>query len=144
MFTVKDLLQRKGRELWTVSQNTTVIEAIKLMSGTKIGALMVLDDTGMVGIISERDMMDVISQSGADAFEKPIKNYMTTSIVTVSVDSNIEDCMKLMTDKHIRHLPVLREGKLVGVLSIRDLVKVVITEKDSLISDLQNYIVGSR
>ena len=144
MIKVKDLLRTKGREIWKVAPSTTVMEAIKLMSGTKIGALPVVTEGSLQGIISERDMMDAVAREGSCAFQESIAKYMTTEVVTVTIETSLEECMKIMTDKHIRHLPVVSEGNLVGILSIRDLVKTVITHKDSLISDLEKYIAGGR
>ena len=98
----------------------------------------------MVGIISERDILRVMANKGEQCLDREISEYMTTDVVTASAETTLEDCMHMMIDHHFRHLPILEGNELVGIVSIRDLVKKVLTQRDVLINDLENYIVGKR
>ena len=140
MKTVRDLLKQKGREVWSVAPNSTVYDALQLMADKNIGALLVIDSGRPVGIFSERDYARQVILKGKASKDTPVRDVMTSRVVFVRPEQSIEECMALMTDKRFRHLPVLEEGQLAGLLSIGDVVKAVISEKDFLIEQLANYI----
>ena len=140
MKTVRDLLKQKGREVWSVTPDSTVYAALQLMADKNIGALLVLDGGRPVGIFSERDYARQVILKGKTSKDTPVRDVMTSRVVFVRPEQSIEECMALMTDKRFRHLPVLEEGQLAGLLSIGDVVKAVISEKDFLIEQLANYI----
>ena len=144
MIKVKELIKLKGDSVWHVDPKTSMRAAIQLMTEKKIGALPVLDENGMVGIISERDILRVMANKGEQCLDREISEYMTSDVVTASAETTLEDCMHMMIDHHFRHLPILEGNDLVGIVSIRDLVKKVLTQRDVLINDLENYIVGKR
>ncbi|MEW6268114.1 MAG: CBS domain-containing protein [Thermodesulfobacteriota bacterium] len=143
MQTVRDLLRKKGGEIYSVSPDSSVYEALQLMADKNCGAVLVLDGARLVGILSERDYARQVILKGKTSRETPVREIMTTRVVCVVPERTIEDCMALMTDKRIRHLPVLDDGKLAGVLSIGDVVKAVISEKQYLIEQLEAYITSS-
>ena len=140
MKTVRDLLKAKGRDIWSVTPETTVYDTLRLMADRNIGAVLVLDGGQPVGIFTERDYARQVILKGKASKDTPVHEVMTTRVVFVRPEQNIEDCMALMTDKRCRHLPVLDEGRLAGVLSIGDVVKAVISEKQFIIEQLENYI----
>jgi CBS domain-containing protein len=140
MKTVRDLLKAKGRDLWSVTPETTVYDTLRLMADKNIGAVLILDGGQTVGIFTERDYARQVILKGKASKDTPVHEVMTTRVVFVRPEQTIEDCMALMTDKRCRHLPVLDEGRLVGVLSIGDVVKAVISEKQFIIEQLENYI----
>ncbi|HVO23671.1 MAG TPA: CBS domain-containing protein [Candidatus Margulisiibacteriota bacterium] len=140
MKTVRDLLKQKGRAVWSVAPGSTVYDALQLMADKNIGALLVIDGGRPVGIFSERDYARQVILKGKASKDTPVRDVMTSRVVFVRPEQSIEECMALMTDKRFRHLPVLEEGQLAGLLSIGDVVKAVISEKDFLIEQLANYI----
>ena len=140
MQTVRDLLKKKGSGICSVTPQTTVYDALKLMAEKNIGAVLVLEGDRPVGILSERDYARQVVLKGKASKDTPVREIMTSRVVFVRPDQNIEECMALMTDKRIRHLPVLDEGRLAGILSIGDVVKAVISEKQFRIEQLENYI----
>jgi CBS domain-containing protein len=141
MSTVKQLLQKKGTDVYSVTLKNTVQQALSLMSEKGCGALLVLEGDNLAGIFSERDFArKVLSESCA--LDEPVERYMTSEVYAVTPETSIDECMALMTTKKFRHLPVLDGKKLVGVISIGDIVKDVIANKDILIRSLENYIVG--
>lgn len=140
MKTVRDLLKAKGHEIWSVTPGTTVYDTLRLMADKNIGAVLVLDGGQPVGIFTERDYARQVILKGKASKDTPVHEVMTTRVVFVRPEQNIEECMALMTDKRCRHLPVLDEGRLAGVLSIGDVVKAVISEKQFIIEQLENYI----
>ncbi len=143
MLTVRDILKVKGSQVWSVSPEATVLEALEIMAQKNTGALVVLDEGKLVGIISERDFARSIAKIGRCLIENPVKEFMTKEVFTVNPDMLTEQCMVLMTNKKIRHLPVLVENKMVGLISIGDVVKAEISSKDSTINSLENYIQGT-
>lgn len=143
MATVRDLLKTKGTQVWSVGPEASVLEALVLMSQKNVGALVVLDEGRLAGIISERDFARSIANLGRCLIENPVKEFMTKEVFTVNPDMSTDDCMSLMSNKKIRHLPVLVENKLVGLVSIGDIVKEVISTKESTIHSLENYIEGT-
>jgi CBS domain-containing protein len=143
MATVRDLLKIKGTQVWSVGPETSVLEALVLMSEKNVGALVVLDENRLAGIISERDFARSIAKIGRCLIENPVKEFMTKEVHTVNPDMTTDECMALMSIKKIRHLPVVVENKLVGLISIGDVVKAEISGKDSTINSLENYIQGT-
>jgi CBS domain-containing protein len=142
MITVKQILDEKGHQVWTIAPDAKVLDALKLMADKGIGALMVVEKGDVVGVISERDYARKIILKGRSSEDTPVRDIMTTQIYGVHLETSAEECMALMTDKRIRHLPVCREGELAGVISIGDVVKAVITEQKFTIENLENYIMG--
>lgn len=144
MIKVKELIKLKGGSVWHAVPKTNMRAAIHLMTEKKIGALPVMDDLGLVGIITERDILRVMANHGEQCLDHDIADYMTREVFTASAESTLEECMQSMIDHHFRHLPILKGKELVGIVSIRDLVKKLLTQRDALINDLENYIVGKR
>jgi CBS domain-containing protein len=142
MLTVFDLLRSKGDGIWAISPETTTLEALRFMAEKKVGALLVLEEGLLVGIISERDFVYRIAEDKDCVLDRPVSEYMTSRVFTVTPKQTIPECMQLMTEKRIRHLPVLSDNQLVGIISIGDVVKGIISEQDSLIRNLEDYIVG--
>lgn len=142
MKLVKHILETKGDVIWRIRPDESVLDAIKLMAERKIGALLVMEDENLVGIISERDYARKVILRGKSSHETPVSEIMTAQVVTTEPLETVEECMKLMTDGRIRHLPVVESGKVVGVLSIGDLVKEIIAEQEFTIRQLENYITS--
>jgi CBS domain-containing protein len=140
--TVRDILMVKGRDVWTVDLDATVFEALSRMAEKEIGALMVMDGSKLVGIISERDYARKIVLLGRTSPNTLVKEIMTSHVVYIHLEQSIEECMALVTEKRIRHLPVIDEGKLVGVISIGDLVKSIISDQKFIIEQLVRYITS--
>jgi len=142
MFTVKNMLDEKGCDVWTISPEAKIIEALKLMADKSLGALVVTYKNKVVGIISERDYARKVILRGKSSIDTPVKEIMTAQIYFVTPDLSAEECMAIMTKRHIRHLPVIDEGKLAGLISIGDVVKTIISAQKIAIENLQNYIMG--
>jgi CBS domain-containing protein len=142
MISVKNLLKIKGKEVWSVTPETTALVALKSMAEKDIGALLVLENDEIAGIVSERDFVRSISSTGQCVLDAPIKNFMTKNVITITSENTIEECMKIMSQKKIRHLPVVDEKKVVGVISLRDVVAEVISSRESTITQLENFIEG--
>lgn len=142
MKTIRQLLESKGRDIWSISPEATVYDAIKLMAEKEIGALMAMDGSRPAGIISERDYARKIILKGRSSRETKVRDIMTTNVIYADMEQSVEGCMALMTDKRIRHLPILDDGKLVAVISIGDLVKSIIAEQKFVIEQLESYING--
>lgn len=141
--TVRELLSRKGHDVWSVGPDTPVFDAIRLMAEKEVGALVVIDQAGRVaGLISERDYARKLVLQGRSSRETPVRDVMTARVFGVRPEQTIDECMALMTDKRIRHLPVMNGGELVGVVSIGDLVKAIIADQQFIIEQLENYISG--
>jgi len=143
MNTVRQLLQAKGHDIWAISPDATVLDALKLMADKNIGAVLVIDHGNLVGILSERDYARKVILKGKSSKDTPVREIMTDKVVCVRPDQTVEECMALMTGKHIRHLPVLEDGQLVGVISIGDAVKAIIANQAFTIESLEKYILGS-
>lgn len=143
MITVKQLLDSKGHDYWNVSPNSTVYEALQKMANKDVGALLVMEDDKLVGMFSERDYARKIILHGKSSKESKVADYMTKLMVTVKPETSIYDCMALMTEKRVRHLPVLDNNKIEGIITIGDVVNAVIHEQNITIKDLENYITGS-
>jgi len=142
MKTVSDLLRTKGSGVASVMPGVPVYEALQIMAERNVGALMVLDGRKLVGVFSERDYARKVILMGKSSKEIPVREIMSTHVLYVRPQQTIDDCMALMTDKRVRHLPVLAEEELVGVISIGDVVKAKIAEQEFMIEQLQNYITG--
>jgi CBS domain-containing protein len=142
MITVKNILDQKGHQAWTISPDAKVLEALELMAKKGVGALFVVEEDDVVGVLSERDYARKIILMGRHSQDTPVRDIMTREVYGVHHGTTAEECMALMTGKHIRHLPVCKEGKLAGVVSIGDIVKAIITDQKIKIENLENYIMG--
>jgi len=142
MLRVSYLLAFKPKSVWTVGPETPVLEAIQVMADKHIGALPVMRDDELVGIVSERDYARKVILLGRSSAETPVWQIMTSDVVTVSPEDMVHRCMEIMTERRIRHLPVVEKGKLIGIISIGDLVKAVIEEQQQTITQLERYIAG--
>jgi CBS domain-containing protein len=137
---VSDILKSKGSNVYSITGNLTVLDALKTMGEKNIGALLVIENEQLLGIFSERDYARKIVLKGKSSNDTLVKEIMTEKVISVSPDDNIEKCMELMSEKHIRHLPVMRGEKVTGVISITDVVTAIIASQKETISHLQNYI----
>jgi CBS domain-containing protein len=142
MKTVKDLLDDKGTQVFSLAPGDMVYDAIKMMAERGVGALLVLEGKRLAGIVSERDYARKVILQGKRSQETPVRDIMTVKVVCVSKDRTVEDCMALMTDKRIRHLPVIENDAVIGIISIGDVVRGVISEKEFLIGQLEKYITS--
>lgn len=143
MTTVAQVLKGKAyQEIYTISPDATVLEAISLMAQKGIGALVVTNEDGVVGILSERDYTRKIALMERTSFDTTVNEIMTSSVITVTTAATVEECLELMTDRHLRHLPVIEENVLKGFISIGDLVKAAMDDQRKLIDQLQQYISG--
>jgi len=142
MVTVNQILKEKGNAVWTIAPDAKVFDALKLMAEKSVGALVVTENGNVAGIISERDYARKIALMGRMSQDTPVRDIMTTQIYVVHPGSTAEECMALMTDRHIRHLPVIDKNELAGVISIGDVVKSIISQQKLTIEQLENYIMG--
>lgn len=140
MKTVGELLQGKGNHVWSVDPDQTVYETLQLMADKDIGGVLVMESGHPVGIFTERDYARQVVLKGKASRELQVRDVMTRRVVYVRPDQTLEECMALMTDKRIRHLPVMSDSQLLGLVSIGDVVKAVISEKQYLIQQLEHYI----
>ena len=144
MTTVQRLLETKGHIVWSIAPDASVFEAVQLMADKRVGALMVVERNELVGVISERDYAREIVLKDRVSRDTPVSAIMTRRVLYVRPDQTLDECMALMTEKNLRHLPVLDNGRLVGVISMRDVVKDLIAEKEFLIEQMENYITDRR
>lgn len=142
MLSVQQLLDRKGGLAVSLSADAPVIEALRLMAEHHCGAVLVMRGGALAGILSERDYARKVVLQGRNSTDTPVADIMSSPVITVAPDDRVHHCMKLMTDRRIRHLPVLEGGRVVGVVSIGDLVKAVIAEQQAEIAQLQQYITS--
>lgn len=142
MDTVSDLLRFKGVKIYWISASSSIKEALKLMAEKDIGALPVTENNTLCGIFSERDFARLFAKKVECSTDTVIKDVMTRNVYTVTPNTNVEECMKLMTDKHIRHLPVMENDQLIGLISIGDIVKVIISSQKDLLDQYEGYITG--
>jgi CBS domain-containing protein len=140
MASVKQVLQTKGHDIWSVGPEVSVYDAIAEMAQKGVGALVVLEGESLVGVVSERDYARKVVLQGRSSKNTKIRDIMTTRVVYARPDQSVEDCMAMMTEKRIRHLPVMDGDKLIGVLSIGDLVKSIMEEQKHVIEQLEQYI----
>ena len=142
MRTVQQLLDEKGGEIQSIHPDDSVFDAIQKLANANIGSLIVLEDDRPVGIFTERDYARNVVLQGKSSPTTPVRDIMTTRVIYVQPEQTVEECMAIMTDKHIRHLPVLRDEKLVGMISIGDLVKSIIADQKFTIEQLEQFIQG--
>ena len=140
--TVSAVLHHKGSKIWSVSPEATVFEAIKLMADKNIGALLVMSGGKLVGVFSERDYTRKIALQGKSSKETRVQEILSSEVISVGPNHSIEECMKLMTKHHIRHLPVVEGEKVVGLVSIGDLVNWIISTQNATIDQMAQYISG--
>jgi len=140
MIAVKSILDKKGWGAWTISPEAKVIDALRIMAEKNVGALVVIEKDDIVGIISERDYARKIILKGLQSNDVPVRDIMTAQVYHVHSDTTAEQCMALITEKHIRHLPVRNQGKLAGMISIGDIVKAITTDQKIAIENLEDFI----
>ena len=144
MNKVRQLLKAKGEQVWTISKDSTILDGLKLMAEKQIGSLPVLEGEQVVGIFTERDYARRVGPDRRQPEETRIEEVMTRELITVDPNQTVNECMVLMTDNHIRHLPVMDEGRLVGIISVGDVVKDMIEELEFHVEQLKSYITGLR
>jgi CBS domain-containing protein len=144
MKTIERLLEAKGHDIWSIAPTASVYEAIKLMADKNVGALLVLESGKLTGIISERDCTRRVILNGRALKDTRVREIMTSDVIYVRPDQTVEECMALVTAKRVRHLPVLAEDQLIGIVSIGDLVKDTISEQKFMIQQLEHYIKGGQ
>ncbi|KAA3659711.1 MAG: CBS domain-containing protein [Chloroflexi bacterium] len=142
MTLINDVLKTKGHDVWSIRSDASVFDALKLMSEKEIGALLVIDDANLVGVISERDYARKVVLMGRSAENTHVKEIMSPNVVSIQTGQDVKACMTLMTDKRIRHLPVMDGSTILGVVSIGDLVKSIINEQQFVIEQLERYITS--
>ena len=142
MSKISEILDQRGKEIWSVRSDQPVLDAIRLMAEKGIGALLVMDDSRLVGVLSERDYARKVILEDRSSKNTLVREIMTRDVFTVSPESKVSECMSIMTDNDFRHLPVVQGGEVVGMISIGDLVKVVIREQQFTIDQLEHYITG--
>jgi CBS domain-containing protein len=140
--TISEILSHKGTQVWSISPEATVFDAIQLMADKNIGALLVTQADKLVGILTERDYTRKVALKGKSSKQTAVKEILSGQVIHVTPDHSVEDCMRLMTDHRVRHLPVLESDRIMGVISIGDLVNWIITAQISTINQLQTYISG--
>lgn len=140
--TVGDILSRKGSQVWTIAPEATVFDCLHLMSEKNVGALLVMDQGVLVGLLSERDYARKIALVGKSSRETRVRDIMTRDVKCATPASTVEECLQIMTDKRFRHLPVLAASRVVGVVSIGDLVNWIISVQETAIDQLEGYITG--
>ncbi len=143
MKRVDQVLREKGQDFWSVTPDATVFKALELMAKQNIGAVLVMEGDHLAGIFSERDYARKVVLEGKSSKDIPVKEIMTSKVVCVHPEQSIEECMALMTNKHVRHLPVIEGDEVVGVISLGDVVKSKISEQEFTISQLEHYITGT-
>ena len=144
MRTVNDILQEKGAEVYSIAPDAKVYDALQMMADKNVGALMVIENDSTVGLVSERDYARKIVLKGKLSKDVPVRDIMTTEMVCVHPNEDVERCMELMTNKRVRHLPVFEGDRLMGLVSIGDIVNTIIRHKEEIIEQLENYIKGKR
>lgn len=140
MTTVRTVLEGKGRAIYSVEAQAAVLDAIRLMAEHHVGALLVMRGATLEGIVSERDYARKVILRGRSSADTPVRDIMSAPVLTVSLETTLQQCMQLMTDRHVRHLPVVEGARVVGMVSIGDLVKAVIAEQQQQIAQLESYI----
>ncbi len=138
--TVGQVLRSKGHAYWHIAPTTTVYEALELMAEKNVGALLVMDKGRLAGVFSERDYARKVILRGKSSKNTEVRDLMTSPPITIDADRTIRDCMVIMTNNHIRHLPVMNLGALIGIVSIGDIVHTIISEQEMMIEDLESYI----
>ncbi|MBI1792765.1 MAG: CBS domain-containing protein [Chloroflexi bacterium] len=144
MINVRDLIRKKGGQIFSVKPDSAVLDALKLMAEKNTGAMLVMDGNKVVGILSERDCVRKLELDGRTAKSTKVSEIMTGKVLYVEVSQSLDECMAIMIDKNIRHLPVYEEGKLLGLISVRDVLKEVVDYQKFMITQLEHYISGAR
>jgi len=139
---IREVLKRKGQDVWSIAPDSTVYKAIEIMADKRIGALLVLEGEKLAGIVSERDYARKVILKGRSEKQTQVREIMTSPVISVEPHQTVDECMRIMTDNRVRHLPVLENDKVVGILSIGDLVNWIIAAQDHTIQQLQNYVSG--
>ena len=142
MVTVREMIRKKGEQVWSVGPGAMVFEALKLMSEKNAGAVLVINNNEVVGILSERDCIRKLDLQGRTSRATKIKDVMTTKVLYVEAEQSLDECVAIMVDKNIRHLPVYEAGKLIGLISVRDALKEMVDFQKFMISQLEHYITG--
>lgn len=142
MSTVRDMIRHKGRELYSLAPDASVFEALELMARENVGAVLVMEGDTVAGILSERDCVRKVELEGKSAKTTKVSEIMTSKVIYIEVTQPLEECMALMIDKNIRHLPVFDNGKMLGLVSVRDVLKEVVDVQKFMISQLEHYITG--
>ena len=142
MGTVRNILEKKGNTVYGIHPDSSVYDALELLEDKNLGSLVVVESGKLIGIFTERDYARKVILKGRSSQETTVRDIMTDRPIFVNLDTSIDMCMQIMTDKYIRHLPVVCDGELVGVISIGDLVKTIISEKDYIIQTLEHYIIS--
>jgi CBS domain-containing protein len=140
--SVRQLLQIKGQDIWSITPQATVLEALRMMADKDVGALLVIEDDKLVGILSERDYARKVILQGKTSKDTLVKDIMTSVLFTVHPDQTIEECMELMTTRRIRHIPVVLDDQILGVISIGDVVKDIIFQQRQTIKEMEKYVTG--
>ena len=143
MTTIAQLLNAKGNQIWSVEPKATIFEALEVMSEKEIGALLVMEDGKLTGIFSERDYARKVILKGKSSKETPVGELMTKKVFYIDPQKTINDCMAMMTAKRIRHVPVIEDNQVMGIVTIGDVVNQIISEQEVTINHLENYITGS-
>ena len=144
MISVRQLLGKKGYDVWSITPDVSVYDALLLLAEKNVGALLVLEDGELAGIVSERDYARKVILHGKASMKTPVREIMTAAVIVVSPQSTVEDAMALMTEKRVRHLPVVEENEIIGVISIGDLVESIIANQEFMINQLESYISGKQ
>lgn len=144
MITVRHILREKGPDVWSVPPETSVLDAVNLMFEKNVGALVIIENDEVVGIFSERDVARKLIPLGPSSNERQVRDLMTSVVITVMPEQSVSECMALMTARRIRHLPVLENHKIIGLVSIGDVVKAVMSEREQLLKQLKNHGTGAR
>jgi len=139
---ISSLLHHKGEAAWSIAPDATVFDAIKLMADKNIGALLVISGGKLVGVFSERDYTRKVALAGKSSRQTAVAEILSTEIISVSPDDSVEECMRLMTEHRVRHLPVVQDGKIAGIVSIGDLVNWIISSQKATIAQMEQYIAG--
>ncbi len=140
MHNIRDILHNKGTVVWSASPDETVLEAIRRMAEHHVGAMLVLEDDQLVGFLSERDYLRKVVLHGLRSHSTPVRTVMSSPVITISPDATVQQGLSIMTEKSVRHLPVADASGVIGVVSIRDLVKAVIEDQEALIEQLESYL----
>ena len=143
MITIEHLLKNKEKQIWSVEPKISIFEALKIMSDKEIGALLVIEDEKLVGIFSERDYARKVILKGKSSKNTQVGELMTKKVLYIDPEKTINDCMGIMTDKHVRHLPVIENDKVIGMVTIGDVISQIISEQEFTIKHLENYITGT-
>lgn len=139
---LKQLLEEKGRDIWSISPKSTVFTGLEIMAEKNIGALLVIDDCGVVGIFTERDYCRKVILKGKNSYDVLIDELMTTELISASPEDTLKTAMALMTSKNIRHLPVFEDDKLIGIVTLSDVTKFMLSKKQIELDNMENFIYG--